>query len=218
MRHYMIASVAVLAIALALGAIAARASFTPPVTGEVASAPAGPMAFTTHRNPVLGYQVDLPQTYRRSPLSATYSGDGGVLGHDAYVQRTDVAERELCQREQRQGLLSREREADVHVEVLLDRAVSAVALASSPQRAIRSTSVQPTTIDGREAARVAYDHNGETRLYVIRANGRVYVLGPGLGVQPSSQPKGWLDQVAATFRALTPQAAPEPQRAPRCLE
>jgi hypothetical protein len=44
--------------------------------------------------------------------------------------------------------------------------------------------------------------SGDTASYVIAANGRLYEIAPLTYEQPTTQPKGWLDQIASTFRAL----------------
>jgi pimeloyl-ACP methyl ester carboxylesterase len=70
--------------------------------------------------------------------------------------------------------------------------------------------VERTTIDGREAVRLARDQpsNHETTMYVIRANDRMYTLGFESDSIPSRLP-GWLDGVAATFRAIEPLPFPD---------
>jgi hypothetical protein len=43
---------------------------------------------------------------------------------------------------------------------------------------------------------------------VVRAGDRLYELAPLIFEQPTSQPKGWLDQIVGTFKVIAAQAAP----------
>lgn len=166
--------------------------------------PAGTVAFT---NAVLGYRIDLPTGYR--PLRARVTGDPVDLGHDAYTLRSAQAERELCSSESGSGLQSLEREADIRVMVHRDvRGISAVDWIRAQR--IPFSSAEPLTIGGLEAARMVQQETGETGFIVIRANGRIYELRPEVIVLPSLQPRGWLDQIAAGFRAITPAPAGTP--------
>lgn len=70
--------------------------------------------------------------------------------------------------------------------------------------------VEPATIGGHEAVRLVWEQTGETALFVIRANERMYVLSPTQGSLPSDLSKGWLDDIAKTFTAIPPQPFPSP--------
>lgn len=63
------------------------------------------------------------------------------------------------------------------------------------------TSVATTTINGYEAAKVVHERSGDG----IRGE---------LDPQPSTQPKGWLDNIALSFRAITPDPFPSPPPSP----
>lgn len=157
----------------------------------------------THENPILGYRIGLPNMYRRA-LSVE---EGRNVGVDVYTPRTETEDRELCRREQGSGLQSPERAADLRLAVHANVAGgSAVDFATAQNRKIAFTSVESITINGREAAKVVHQPSGDTAYYVIRANDRLYELTPLLLSTPATQPKGWLDQIAASFRAIPLQA------------
>jgi len=167
-----------------------------------------------HENAILGYRIALPDTYRLA--LAVVDGPNNV-GHDFYVPRTEQAERDLCAREQGSDIGSPERVADLIVTVHSNAAgISPMEFASAPTRRIVFTSIEPATIDGHEAVRVVQQPTGDTAYYVIRANDRLYELAPFIYSQPSlghaggtfAAPRGWLDQIAATFKAIPLQASP----------
>jgi len=197
---------AILVLAPILGTMTERAAGpTPtglPVPTERLSpspAPSAPAGFTTHESPILGYRLTLPNTYRR--IASSITGDSELLGRDTYTTLTEAEEREECLRDGG-GIPSRAAAAYLYVEAYRNVAgTSAVEWART--RPGNARSVEPATIDGREAARVV--ERGATSLYVIRANDRMYVLTPT--IFPTQHP---LDDIAASFRAITPQPFPTP--------
>jgi len=182
--------------------------------------------FVTHESPILGYRITMPDPYRRLRF-ALNSGSTDALGSETYTRRTELEERELCLRSQG-DVPAREWEADV--VILTYRNVdnlSAARWASVPRvpdgqaYSIHKT-IEPVTVDGRDAVRLVWEptKGGDTAGYVIPANGRMYVLMPALSSLPSQLAKGWLDDIATSFRAVTPQPAPAPTPSaaptPRC--
>jgi len=181
--------------------------------------------FVTHESPILGYRITMPDPYRRLRF-ALNSGSTDALGSETYTRRTELEERELCLR---QGELP-QREWETDVVILTYRNVdslSAAQFANKPfvpdgQALSTHRTIEPVTIDGRDAVRLVWEptKGGETAGYVIPANGRMYVLMPALSSLPSQLAKGWLDDIATSFRAVTPQPSPAPTPSaaptPRC--
>jgi hypothetical protein len=203
---------------------------TPTATSTGASAtpaasPTTRSGFVTLESPVLGYRITMPDPYRRLRF-AMNSGSGETLGSETYTRRTELEERELCLR---QGELP-QREWETDVVILTYRNVdnlSAEQWAKTPrvpdgQAFSTHRTIEPVRVDDRDAVRLVWEptKGGETAGYVISANGRMYVLMPALSSQPSQLPKGWFDDIATSFRAITPQPfpAPTPSSAPtpRC--
>ena len=208
---------------------AAATPTTTPTTAPSASPTASPIAragFVTHESPVLGYRITMPEPYRRLWFVVN-NGSAETLGSEIYTRRTELEERELCLRSQGE-LPPREWETDVVILTYrnVDN-VSAAQFANTPfvpdgQALSTHRTIQPVTIDGRDAVRLVWEptKGGETAGYVISANGRMYVMMPPLAELPSQLPKGWLDDIATSFRAVTPQPAPAPTPSsaptPRC--
>lgn len=193
------------------------ASPTPVVTATASASPAN--APGTFENLTLGYRITLPKDYRRS-RSAIVTGQAEALGNDYYTLQSEVDERAQCLRDGGDVGFpqSADRDSDVVVQVARNvSAMSPLEFANQPNRRIVFTSVEPATIEGHEAARVVHQPTGDTAYYVIRANDRMYVLGPTQSSLPSRLAKGWIDDIANTFVAIAPQAfpSPTPSQAPR---
>lgn len=168
----------------------------------------------------MGYRITMPDPYRllRRTLN---SGSAGALGSETYTRRTELEERELCLRFQG-DVPPRDWETDVVILTYrnVDN-VSAAQFANTPfvpdGQALRMhRTIEPVTVDGRDAVRLVWEPTmgGETAGYVIPANGRMYVMMPALSSLPSQLPKGWFDEIAASFRAVTPQPGPAPTPSP----
>lgn len=207
-------------------AVTAATTLSPAVTTTQAMAsPTGRAGFTIHQNPILGYRISLPDAYRRL-TSVVLTGGGENLGNETYTRRTEIEERELCLRPQGDGPPAREREADVVVLIYrnIDN-VSATQWANTPrvpdsQAFSKDRTVQPVSVDGRDAIRLVWQRTNETAAYVIPANDRLFVIAPPVWSFPSSLPQGWLDDIAMSFQAITPQPSPAPiptpSPTPRC--
>lgn len=187
------------------------------MTATAAASPAN--APGTFENLTLGYRITLPKDYRRSRATIV-TGQAEFLGNDYYTLQTEVDERAQCLRDGGDVGFPQSADRDSDIVVQVTRTVSATSpleFANQPNRRIVFTSVEPATIDGHEAARVAHQPTGETAYYVIRANDRMYVVGPTQFSLPSRLPKGWIDDIANTFVAIAPQAfpSPTPSQAPR---
>lgn len=224
--------VTVAVLALACGTPAATTTASSPVvtaaptpTNPVpsATATASPTAragFATHESAILGYRITMPDPYRRLSFVVN-SGSAETLGSETYTRRTELEERELCLRSQG-GVPPREWETDVVILTYrnVDN-VTAAQFASTPrvpgaQAFSANRTMERVTIDGRDAIRLVWEptKGGETAGYVIPANARMYVLMPPVSSLPSQLPKGWVDDIATTFRAIAPQPAPSPTVSP----
>lgn len=179
---------------------AATPTYSPPPAFRPASSetPGPASALVTHANPFLGYAIGFPASYRRA-LSVV---DGEGIGSDFFVPRSEQAERDLCASQQGSANAP-ERVADVRVVVDPNSAgTSPLDFANAPSRRIVFTKVESTTIGGFEAARVVHQPSGDTAYYVIGANSRLYEIVPYIMEQPTTQPKGWLDQIASSFKTI----------------
>jgi hypothetical protein len=184
------------------------------------ASPTGRAGFATHESPILGYRITMPDPYRRLWFIVN-SGSTETLGSETYTRRTELEERELCLRSQGE-LPQREWETDVVILTYrnVDN-VSAAQFANKPfvpdgQALSTHRTLEPVTIDGRDSVRLVWEptKGGDTAGYVISANGRMYVMMPPVASLPSQLPKGWLDDIATTFRAITPQPGPAPTPSP----
>jgi hypothetical protein len=203
-----IALLAILVLAPVLGTMSERGA-GPTLTGLPAPtehttpspAPSAPAGFVTHESPILGYRLTLPNRYRRTESSLT-PGAPELLGREIYTTLTASEEREECGR--RGGDMPPPSLATyLYVEAYrTGGGATAADWASSRPRIVRSM-VEPAVIDGRDAARVVEE--GATYLYVIHANDRMYVLTPAMWPTPHA-----MNDIAATFRAITPQPYPSP--------
>jgi len=205
---------------------AAPTPTSPAASAAATASPTARAGFVTHESPVLGYRITMPDPYRRL-RSVVNSGSAETLGSETYTRRTELEERELCLRSQGE-LPPREWETDVVILTYrnVDN-VSAAQFANTPrvpggQAFSANRTMEPVSIDGRDAIRLVWEptQGGETAGYVISANGRMYVMMPPVASLPSQLPRGWLDEIATSFRAITPQPAPaataSPAPTPRC--
>jgi len=166
-----------------------------------------------YENGILGYQITLPEGYRRS-MSRIETGQDG-LGGDLYTQQTEREAREQCQRDSGDvGSQLSDRDPDLRIGVVRNiGGVSAVGWVTTPrapgaQPLSMHQRVEPLTIGGHEAVRLVSDNaTAVTSAYVIRANERLYELSAiqGLRLQQT-----WLDDVARSFVAIEPTPFPSP--------
>ena len=199
---------------LATGVVAPSPTASPGSGLGTRSPTASPASgIVTHENATLGYRISLPVKYRRA-LSVV----GQNVSVDVYTLRTEQEDRELCVREQGSGLQTPERVADLRVAVHGNvGGMSALEFANAPSQRLVSTTVEPATIDGRDAAKVVHQPSGDTAYYVISANDRIYEVAPLLVTIPSTQAKGWLDQILASFRAIPFQPSSTAPASPTAL-
>lgn len=216
---------AALLLSIACVPPAASSSASPSPTFETLSAtsavtaspPAAPKL--TFDNPMLGYGIAFPSGYRRSASRISAGGDEG-LGRDDYTLLSEAGARALCLQDAGDIPLDYpQRESEVGIRVSRNvRHLSVMEWVATPQ----STGAQPLsthqkverlTIGGLEAVRLVTDNVfAETTLFVISANDRMYVISPDFWRQPSSLPKGWLDEIANSFVAVAP--GPFPSASP----
>ena len=190
---------------------------TSAVTASPPGSPGSPTL--TFDNPILGYRIAFPSGYRRS-ASRIIAGSEEDLGRDDYTPLSEVGARTLCLQDSGDVALDYpQRESEVGIRVSRNvHHLSVTEWVATPQ----STGTQPLsahqkvqqlTIAGLEAVRLVTDNVfAETTLFVISANDRMYVISPDFWRQPSSLPKGWLDEIASSFVATAP--APFPSASP----
>lgn len=194
----------------------ATAQQAPPPAFRPASTatPVPASALVPHANPSLGYSVKLPPAYRRAVSFA----DSQSTGRDLYTPRSEDEDRALCAREQQDTVQAPARVADLKVAAYANpTGLSAMAFANAPERRVAFTSIVSTTVNGHEAAKVVHQPSGDTAYYVIAANDRFYEIAPMVFEQPTTQPKGWLDEIAASFVASPVQPGATIPSSPRSL-
>jgi hypothetical protein len=152
-------------------------------------------AVVAHENPVLGYRITLPSAYRRSGTTLA-GGQSELLGSDTYTFLTENEEHAPCLQDGG-GVPPAAMSAYLHIDVYRNGAAAAALDWAKSRRATARGTWQPATVDGRDAARFVED--GAASQYVMRANGRIYVLFPTLS--GAAHP---IDQIAASFQAITP--------------
>lgn len=220
------AMIAVLLVGMTAGGLALRAARESRSTERSSPPAAAPSATTsptpttgpahganTFENAILGYRITLPEGYRQSIARIDTRQGGGV---DLYTQQTEAQAREQCQRDSGDvGSQFSDRDPDVRIGVTANPdGLSAVEWVTTPRVAgaqplSTHQRVEQTTIGGHEAVRLVADNaTGLTTAFVIRANDRMYELSAIQGVRP--QAKTWLDDIAATFVALSPTPFPTP--------
>lgn len=194
-------------------AVAVAAPSPPPAFRPASTAPLPPeTALVPHTNAYSGYSIKLPPAYRRAAVLV----DADNTGRDIYTPRSAQEDQTICSRRPA-GPPAPERVADVKVAVHANpNGVSPTSFASAAERRLALTSVVGTTIGGHEAAKVVHQPSGDTAYYVVAANGRLYEIAPMLFEQPTTQPAGWLDQIANTFSARAPQAEVPASTGPLC--
>jgi hypothetical protein len=207
---------AVVVLAPILGGLDDRAAApTAPASPAASASPPGSPTTTpsasppppgTFESPILGYRITLPVPFRLQ-RSIVIAGHPEILGTDVYTTQTEADERAECLRDA--GDIPGPAAAALTEVAVHRNPTGATAVAwstSSPRRSARQT-VEPATIDGRDAARVV--EGGTTAWYAIRANDRVYVISPT--IWPTQQP---LDSIASSFRAIAPRPFPTPTATP----
>jgi hypothetical protein len=213
-------------IASSPSATSTTTATSPVAAATAAASPTARAGFITHESPILGYRITMPDPYRRLRFVVN-SGSAATLGSETYTRRTELEERELCLRSPG-DVPPREWEADVviltyrNVENLSAARWANVSLVPEGQAYSTHKTIEPVKVDGQDAVRLVWEptKGGDTAGYVIPANGRMYVVIPAVSSLPSQLPKGWLDEIATSFRAVTPQTVPVPTPStaatPRC--
>jgi hypothetical protein len=211
-KGFRLVALAVLASALLAGLSVSQALALPgtPPAFRPAASPTLNAALVPHSNASLGYTISLPPSYRL----ALSNVDAQNTGVDFFSPRTVAEDGQLCARERGSDLQAPERVADLRVVVQGNpTGATPVGFASAANRRLAFTSVVATSVGGLDAAKVVHQPSGDTAYYVISANGRLYEIAPFIFEQPTTQPKGWLDQIAMSFKAMPPQ--PLANAAPR---
>ncbi len=170
----------------------------------------------TYENAILGYRLALPTGYQRS-RALIITGQDPTLGVDVYTTETEAAARERCQTDMGDvPFQSPDQDPDLRVGVSRNvLGISALEWVTTPrapgaQPLSTHQKVEAVTIAGHEAVRLVEDNaNAYTTSVVVRANDRMYEIGPTSSV-PSRLPKMWLDGIAATFVLIQPAPFPSP--------
>jgi hypothetical protein len=176
-------------------------------SGAPAPSPStSPLPPGTFENQIFGYRISLPATYRLL-RSSIVTGHPEMLGNDLYTTLTEADERADCLRDA--GDLPGPANA-TYLQIAVFRNTSGVSAVEWARTSLRKTprqTVEPASIDGRDAARVVED--AKTAWYAMRANDRIYLLTPVMW--PTQHP---LDTIAASFRAIGPRPFPTPTASP----
>jgi len=179
---------------------------TAPVAASSALTPRPTAAFTVHENPLLGYRIALPSTYRRLPSSyyTPVKATGGLLGRDAYTLLTEQQEREECLQDLG-DMPPRSANLFLLVETyVVDPAISASDWAST--RFATHNRIVALDLPGLNAIKVVTDNAAaETQMVIIHATDRMYMISPTMW--PGPHP---LEDIAATFVTIARQPAPTP--------
>jgi hypothetical protein len=164
----------------------------------------------TYDNPILGYSISLPATYRRLS-SVVFVAQEELLGRDTYTLLTEQEERDECLRDLG-DIPSPSASALLFVEAYRNVAsVSAAEWVSTPrvpgaQPLSMHRKVELVTIGGRDAVRLVADNaTAEVELFAVRADDRFYVITPTMW--PS---RHRLEDIAATFTTIARQPFPTP--------
>lgn len=176
---------------------ATRPSPPPALRPARTGTPVPASALVRQSNPGLGYSIGLPANYRRAGSRI----DDAHYGGDLYSSRSAQLDADLCRQERQTGSQSAERVDDVQVIVYPNpEGTSPVDFANAPTRKVAFTSVEATTVNGLSAARVVQQPSGDSAFYVIAGNSRLYQITPVIVEQPTTNPIGWLDGIASTFK------------------
>jgi hypothetical protein len=194
---------------------------TPTATAVVVATPSPTSVPTTaapsptpgrHTNPVLGYAVTLPPSWRVSDcLSRIELQDPVFLGHDVLTWHT-VAEEQVL------GVHGGTGASGAFAWVVL---IDAQNTSQNPTEFAtaraggNSSQVQTTTIDGKPAAR-SFDNTGNSVSYYVANAGRVYgvTLTQGAEPRPPEVTNATFDAIARSMTFVTPAARPTPTPAP----
>ncbi len=170
-----------------------------PPTATQAPSPSPSQARTLGENPILGYRITLPGTYRAG-RSAIFTDRPEMLGQDMYTFDTEAQERAECLRDA--GDIPSP-SAGALLLVIVYRNVAGASPVDWARRRPENIhhSAEPATINGLPAAKLV--QLGGTVAYVIAANDRMYEISPTM--LPSQHP---LDAIAGSFRAIAPSAFP----------
>jgi len=190
------------------------ASSMRPLPGSPASA----SSLITYENPIFGYRITLPDSYRRlDPVLFTTVTPSGFLGRDTYTLLTPQQEREECLRDLG-DLPSPSAAALLFVEVYRNPdGISASQWATTPgvpgaQPLSTHRKIEPLSLGGRDAVKLVADRaTAETEVVVIRADDRIYVLTPTMWSFP---PQHRLEDIAATFGTIAREPFPTPSPSP----
>lgn len=163
-------------------------------------------------NAVLGYAVTLPPPWRVSEcLSRIELRDPAFLGHDVLTWRSVADEQDL-------GVSggTGATGAFAWVVVVEVQTASQTATEFATARAGGNAGrIQPTTIDGKPAAR-AFDSAGNSTGYYVANAGRMYgvTLTPGVETRPPEVTNATFDAIARSMTFVAPAARPTPTPAP----
>lgn len=171
-------------------------------TAPIASPADGPYRdLVAREDPALGYRISLPAVHRIAHSVA----EPDNTGSDIYTSRSESEQVEAC----RVGGFATLAIADIQI-VVRSNAAGAAPIDVARHALFQAT--EQTTIASHPAARVVRLPTGDTAMYVIGANDRLYEITPGRDVTPAG-----LDQIVSTFVAipLAP-AASSPLRRTLC--
>jgi len=183
-----------------------------PTTSPTPTAAARSPTIARYGNAVLGYAVTLPPPWRVSEcLSRIDANDPVFVGHDALTWRSAADEQDL-------GVPGGTGASGAHAwTIFVEAEVSSqdpISFATS-RAGGNGSNVQPTTIDGRPAARTV-DGSGSAIAYYVANSGRIYAISlmPGIDPRPALLTDATFDGIARSVTLMTPTPRPTPTAAP----
>ena len=183
---------------------------TPTMTPAPATAAPSPSA-TRYANPVLGYALTLPAPWRVSECLSRMPAAGPFVGFDVFTTRTPSEEHALGAGGDTGGTGALAWIISVTVEVSGQQPADFAAAHAGGIGA----KVQPTTLGGREAARLG-DGTSVAPTYYVASAGRMYTitLGQGFEARPPLVTDAAFDAIVHSISFVTPTPRPTPTPVP----
>lgn len=190
----------------------AAASQSPTATPSPVPTPSTPTADGRQVNPVLGYSVRLPPSWRVSECLSGLTSEGTYLGQDVLTTRTAAEEHDLGGGGDTGGTGA--------LTWVISIAVETSSLAPTEYATARGGSsgdkLESTTIDGRPATRLI-DGAGRALTYYVANASRMYTieLRASNSPQPPLATDATLERIARSLTFIPPTARPTPTPLPQ---
>jgi hypothetical protein len=165
----------------------------------------------TYTNATLGYGITLAAGYRPSSCESWVDARADPIGVDLFTRLSDREELDLNVGD----IPPAARASDFHVAVHRDTGGRSVLEWARAQPVNARASVDPTTIGGREAAKITSPDRTGAVSFAIRANDRIYVFDTNIR-REGADSAAFLGPIAASFTPISPGPLPTPYpKAPR---